>query len=181
MRVISGREKGRRLAGPKSDKIRPALDKIKQAIFNILGNVEGLTVLDLFAGTGSIGIEALSRGATFALFVDFGTQALQLIRKNLNLCGFQEQGEIVRLKIPRDLSRLSRRFDPFDLIFVDPPYDKGLVDPTLEAIAREKILAPHGTVVVEHSPRELIGGKSGLALVDQRKYGQTLISFFKEN
>jgi len=181
MRVISGQAKGRVLLGPKSDRIRPALDKIKGAIFNILwnilGNIEGAKVLDLFAGTGSIGIEAISRGASEAVFVDEGTEALQLIRKNLVLCRFENRGKIIRLPIPRQLSRLKNQ-GPFQLIFVDPPYDKDLVNPTLRAINKEKILAPDGIIIVEHSPRELIE-EVGLSIIDSRKYGQTLISFLK--
>jgi 16S rRNA (guanine(966)-N(2))-methyltransferase RsmD len=177
MRVIAGSQKGRILAGPKSAKIRPALDKVKQAIFNILGDVEGLQVLDLFAGTGSIGIEALSRGAHFAVFADSEPEALRLIRENLKRTDFEKQARILKLRLP------FRRFTdppfPFDLIFVDPPYDRNLVNPTLRAIAREKILAPRGTVVVEHSPREPIEEDVGLAIIDRRKYGQTLISFLK--
>lgn len=177
MRVISGSRKGRILAGPKSDKIRPALDKIKQAIFNILGNMEGLTVLDLFAGTGSIGIEALSRGAVHAVFVDGGAEAIRLIRKNLQQTGFDDPARVLRLRIPSELKRI--RHSTFDLIFIDPPYDRNLVNPTIRAVAREKILAPSGTVVIEHSPREPVADDAGLVLADQRKYGQTLISFLR--
>jgi len=165
------------LAGPKSDKIRPALDKVKQAIFNILGNIEGCRVLDLFAGTGSIGIEALSRGAVHAVFVDGDPEAIRLIRKNLQQTGFDDPARVLRLQIPSELKRI--RHSTFDLIFIDPPYDRNLVNPTIRAVAREKILAPRGTVVVEHSPREPIADDAGLTLVDQRKYGQTVISFLK--
>ena len=177
MRVIAGQLKGRSLKGPRSERIRPALDKVKQAIFNILGDIEGRTVLDLFAGTGSIGLEALSRRASRAVFADAGAEAIGLIRQNLVLCRCEGKGTVVRLRLPRDLPRLARRFEAFDLIFVDPPYDKNLVNPTLEAIGREKILAPGGTVVVEHSPREPVSPEEGLLLADQRKYGQTCVSF----
>ncbi len=174
MRIISGTHKGRTLHGPKSDRIRPAIDKVKQAIFNILGDVSGLQVLDLFAGTGSVGIEALSRGATHATFVDQLPEALQLIKKNLEMCQLLHRAKIVKVGV--------QNFEPlqsYDLIFVDPPYDKSIVTPTLRQIASQKILAPNGFIIVEHSPRELPEEVSGLELIDQRKYGQTLVSFLK--
>lgn len=180
MRVIAGIAKGRRLIGPKSDRIRPALDKVKQAIFNILGNIEGTRVLDLFAGTGSIGIEALSQGAAYAAFVDEGPEALAIIRKNLELCRFEDRARLFKLKLPQMLARLARRENPFDLIFVDPPYDKGLVSATLREIVRENCLAASGMVIVERSPRESIDDEAGLKSIDCRKYGQTVISFLKE-
>ncbi len=176
MRVIAGSAKGHTLLGPKSDKIRPVLDKVKGAIFNILGDIQGARVLDLFAGTGAVGIEALSRGAAHGTFVDGSREGVELIRRNLERCKFKESATIVKFKIPP--------IPPFakgglDLIFVDPPYDRDLVNPTLRAIAREKLLAAGGIVVVEHSPRELIADDCGLAIVDTRKYGQTLVSFLR--
>lgn len=181
MRVISGIAKGRILLGPPKNKktpsIRPVLDKVKAAIFNILYNVEAKTVLDLFAGTGAIGIESLSRGADQTVFVDSGDEALKIIRKNLERCRFENIATVLKARIPRDLGRVAKKFGAFDLIFVDPPYDKDLVNPTLAAIAREKLLAPSGIVVVEHSPRERIDEGVGLRLKDRRKYGQTVISF----
>ena len=174
MRVIAGIAKGRSLLGPKSDKIRPVLDKVKGAIFNILGNIEGLTVLDLFAGTGAVGIEALSRGAAHCTFVDGSQEGVELILKNLERCNFREYATTVKFKIPPLPSSLRA---PFELIFVDPPYDKNLVNPTLRAIVKENLLAAEGIVIVEHSPREKIGADAGLRVVDERKYGQTLVSF----
>ena len=180
MRVISGRCKGRTLIGPRSDQIRPALDKVKQALFNILEPIAGTRVLDLFAGTGSIGIEALSRDAVEAIFVDGGEEALKIIRKNLELCSFQETGKIIRARLPQDLPKLKKRLGTYDLIFVDPPYDKNLVNSTLRALAPIKLLADNGIVIVEHSPREPIAKDCGWNIFDQRKYGQTWISFLKE-
>ena len=178
MRIISGQAKGRVLNGPKSDKIRPALDKVRQAIYNILGDVQGESILDLFAGTGSMGLEGLSRGANHAVFVDDHIEALQLIRKNIDLCRF-ENASIVKLKLPQGLMKISERFGSFDLIFHDPPYDQNLVNPILKTIEETNLLSPKGFVVVEHSPREMVQEIDALHLVTQRKYGQTLISFLK--
>lgn len=176
MRIISGIARGRILHGPKSDRIRPVLDKVKGAIFNILYDVTGQKVLDLFAGTGSAGLEALSRGAFSCVFIDRLPEALALLRKNIERCGFEASATVLRLEVPRELRRV-QKFGPFDLVFVDPPYDKNLVNPALRVIAEENQLAPGGKVVVEHSPREAIDGKNGLRIVDRRKYGQTLITF----
>jgi 16S rRNA (guanine966-N2)-methyltransferase len=178
MRIVGGTFRGRRIQGPKSKEIRPALDKVKQAIFNILGNLEGKKVIDFFAGTGSIGLEALSRGAAHCTFVDSKIEALRLIEKNIRLLGLQQITQVIRARLPKEIGRLGKE-SPFDLLFVDPPYDKNLVNPTLRAIAREKLLAPGGTVVVEHSPREVISPGVGLTLYDQRKYGQTYVSFLR--
>ena len=179
MRVIAGTAKGRILVGPKSHSIRPALDKVKGAIFNILFDVSDLNVLDVFAGTGSIGIEALSRGANHAVFLDASPEAIGVIKKNLDLCRFEDQATILRAKLPEDLRTVTKRcgIETFDLIFVDPPYNKGLVNLALRKIAELGLLAPEGKIVVEHSPRETIAEISELVLKDQRNYGQTLISF----
>jgi 16S rRNA (guanine966-N2)-methyltransferase len=179
MRVISGIAKGRTLVGPKSHTIRPALDKVKGAIFNILFDVSDLTVLDVFAGTGSIGIEALSRGAKHAVFLDASPEALGVIKKNLELCRLGDRATILRSKLPEDLRTVAKRcgIAAFDLIFVDPPYDKDLVNPSLRRIAEMGLLAPDGRVIVEHSPREAIGDIPGLAVTNRREYGQTVISF----
>lgn len=181
MRIIAGTHKGRILYGPKSHGIRPAIDKVKGAIFNILFDVSCKKVLDLFAGTGSVGLEALSRGASSAVFVDDGSEALRLIRKNIEACHFEGKSTIVKYRLPRGLAKPLQRFAPFDLIFVDPPYDKDLVNSTLREISEAKFLSPEGTIVVEHSPRETIEEISELRVVDQRKYGQTYISFLRNN
>lgn len=177
MRVIAGIAKGRILHGPKSDRIRPALDKVKGAIFNILYDVRGQKVLDLFAGTGSVGIEALSRGAESCVFVDSSPEALKIIRENLKRTGFEKQAQVVKLELPAGLRQLKTSFD---LIFVDPPYDRNLVNPTLKVVVEENQLAPDGIVIVEHSPREVISPDVGLTLSDQRRYGQTFISFLTQ-
>lgn len=177
MRVIAGTAKGRRLTAPKGPGTRPALAQVKEAVFNILGPIDGQTVLDLYAGSGAIGIEALSRGAARTTFVEYAAPALTALRKNLEACGFMEQAEVVSSQVERSLKYLARKQQRFDLIFVDPPYDCGFVTPTLEAV--EKVLADAGTAIVEHSPREAVEETAGLAITDQRKYGQTYITFLK--
>lgn len=178
MRVISGTAKGRVLFAPKTRAIRPATDKVKEALFNILGSVEGTRVLDLFAGSGSVAIEALSRGAVLAVFVDDLPEALRLIRRNLEACGFLEKSRIVKGRIPSILSRI-RVDHPFHYVFVDPPYDQGLLTPTMEKLITYKLIDAQTWVIIEHSPREM-PDPPGFNLIDRRQYGQTFLSFFQE-
>jgi 16S rRNA (guanine966-N2)-methyltransferase len=177
MRVISGIAKGRHLFVPKDPTVRPATDKVKEAIFSILGTIEELSVLDLFAGSGSIGIEALSRGAKSADFVEIGAKALHCLRKNIKICSFEEKSRIWTHPVEKVLPRLLRLNRFFDLVFVDPPYDKGLIQPSLELA--EKVLAQQGQLIVENSPREPVKNTEKLVISDERKYGQTRITFLK--
>lgn len=178
MRIISGTAKGRRLAHPKGAHIRPVLDKVKGAIFNILFDVSGLKVLDVFAGTGSIGLEAVSRGATQAIFIDNDREAITLIRKNIELCKFQGSCELLPYHVEKALKILQGRGEKFDLIFVDPPYLKDLVNPTIQKISELGLLANSGKIITEHHPKEPITNlPEDLHISDQRKYGQTLLTF----
>lgn len=182
MRVIAGTSKGRRLFGPKKGQpIRPALDQIKEAVFNILFKVEGLNVLDLFAGTGSVGIEALSRGAAHATFVDNFPPARELIERNLAHTGFMELATILGVPVDRAIRLLATRGTSFDLVFIDPPYLKGLVNPTLNELAHTTLLTNAGRIIIEHHPKETIEPPAIFTLTDQRKYGQTRISFLQRS
>jgi len=179
MRVISGSAKGHRLTAPKGSRIRPALDQVKEAIFNILYDVEDLRVLDLFAGSGSIGIEALSRGAAEAVFVEQWAKAVEHIHRNLEHTKLAARARVLRQSVERAVPLLAKKGLSFDLIFVDPPYLKELVNPTLRTLDESSICPPGALIVVEHHPKEPIETPEGLALTDSRKYGQTLISFLK--
>lgn len=180
MRIIAGSAKGRRLFSPKSKEIRPALDQVKESVFNILFDVQGLNVLDLFAGTGAMGIEALSRGALRAVFIDNLAEAVALIEKNLDACGFSAAGQVLNRTVGKAIHELDLKGEKFDLIFVDPPYLKKHVQKTLEKLAESHLIHPQTRVVVEHHPKEKPQEIEGLVLTDQRKYGQTLVSFFKK-
>lgn len=180
MRVIAGSAKGHRLVAPNSPRVRPALDKVKGAIFNILFDVEEMRVLDLFAGSGAIGIEALSRGAALAVFVEEWDKAAESIERNLLHCKLSEKARIVRSGVDRAIGVLSRRDESFDLVFVDPPYLKDLVNRTLGSLASSGIVAKDGLVIVEHHPKEPIVPPIGLSLTDSRKYGQTCIAFLRK-
>jgi 16S rRNA (guanine966-N2)-methyltransferase len=180
MRVISGQAKGHRLKVPKGRAVRPTAARVKEALFNILPHdLSGLKALDLFAGTGNLSAEALSRGAAAAILVDISPKVGRTIRENLRMLGFSERSEVWTVSVPQSLRRLSRRGETFDLIFLDPPYERGWVGKILSAIAREELLREAGIVVAEHSSREEVQESYGpLGLQDQRRYGSTILSFF---
>jgi 16S rRNA (guanine966-N2)-methyltransferase len=180
MRIISGVSKGRRLATPKSQVIRPTSDRVKESIFNILGGeVEGKAVLDLFAGTGNLGIEALSRGAKRVLFVEKGRQALKLIQRNLSLIGMRERSEILPKDVSRAIGVLKLRGESFDLILMDPPYEKGLIQKTLWKLHSHRIYQEDSILVIEHDRREPLPERvEGWTLIRQRGIGDTVISIF---
>ena len=144
MRVITGSARGRKLKTPKDAHVRPTTDQVKEAVFNILrDNVEGRRVLDLFAGTGQLGIEALSRGAKEAVFVDESASSVKLVKDNLALCGFEAQ------VIHTDALSYLKRCGRFDLIFLDPPYDSDLYEKALESINLFDILTEGGIIITE--------------------------------
>jgi 16S rRNA (guanine966-N2)-methyltransferase len=179
MRIISGTFKGRRLFTPKHRSIRPTSDQVKESIFNILGGeVEGKVVLDLFSGTGNLGIEALSRGARKAFFVEKGREALQLIQKNLAQCELQKQSEILPSDVYRAIGILKQRGEVFDLILMDPPYEKGLIQKTLMKLNFERIYHQDSIFVIEHGRREPLPDiTDGWDLIRQKRMGDTMISF----
>ena len=180
MRVISGQAKGHSIKVPKGRALRPTSGRVKEALFNILPHdLSGSKVLDLFAGTGNLSAEALSRGAREAVLVDSSRKAERTIRANLEALGLSDRAKLWVAPAPRAIRRLSNRRETFDIILLDPPYERDWVGKTLRAIAQERILAESGTVVAEHSVREKVEENYGaLALRDQRRYGTTVLSFF---
>jgi 16S rRNA (guanine966-N2)-methyltransferase len=180
MRVIGGERKGRRLIVPKGQAVRPTAARVKESLFNILPHdFTGMRVLDLFAGTGNLSIEALSRGAVKAVLVDASARSATAIRENLRRLGLTARTEIWVAPAARALKTLAKRGEKFDMIFLDPPYDQGLLESSLKVLAKGDLLYPSGTVVAEHSTREAVNSRyQSLVLNDQRRYGDTLLSFF---
>lgn len=180
MRIVGGRLRGRLLSGPGSDAIRPTSDRLRESIFNILAHAygepaDGARVLDLFAGTGALGLEALSRGAAFALFVDTSAGAARLIDRNVEALGVRGESRILR----QDATKLppAGRERPVSLVFCDPPYGKGLAVPALAAAARGGWLEPQALLVMEEqagASQELPGGAR---LLDRRSWGGTEVTF----
>jgi 16S rRNA (guanine(966)-N(2))-methyltransferase RsmD len=154
---------------------------VKESIFNILGgDLEGKLVLDLFAGTGNLGIEALSRGARKVFFVERGRQALGLIKKNLSQCRMENRSEVLPKDSMRAVGILNQKGEVFDLIFMDPPYEKGWVKRMLAKLQERRIYHEGSLLVVEHDRREPLPKRTeGWNLIRQRQIGDTLISFLK--
>ena len=179
MRVISGMLKGRRLVAPAGLSTRPTADRIKESVFNILGSsVQSAMVLDLFAGTGALGIEALSRGATHAVFIDQAKAALAAIRTNIRNLGIGDRTRVLQWNISKGLQCLSSMPPAFDLVFMDPPYDANAIVPALTALVACDALAPAVQIVIEHSTRDPIETSTlPLTITDQRRFGKTLVSF----
>jgi 16S rRNA (guanine966-N2)-methyltransferase len=177
LRIISGTARGRRLRSPKDNSVRPTSDKIKESIFNIIQfEIEGRRVLDLFSGTGQMGIEALSRGASEAVLVDLSPVSAQLCRQNAALAGLP--ATVVCSSALDYLSRTSRR--RFDLIFLDPPYEKGIAAKTLQRLDQVQTLSPYGSIVAETaSDEELPQIFSTFALHRRYRYGQTIVWLYR--
>jgi len=180
VRVIGGALKGKKLYPIRGLTIRPTTDYLRESIFNILaGWVEDAIVLDLFAGTGSLGIEALSRGAATAVFVDKNPRAMTALTRNINACRLEGRSTILQRDILRGLSFLKSIDHAFDLVFVDPPYDKGFVERTMQLLDRGESTSDGVSIVIEHSRREVLPEKvARFILSDQRHYGKTLVSFY---
>lgn len=179
MRVIGGRLRGRKLAPMRGMAIRPTADRIREAVFNIIGSRPiDAAVLDLYAGSGALGIEALSRGARYALFVDQATAALNLVRKNIQLCRLEKSTAVIQWNIAKNLTFLQSYPHAFDLIFIDPPYSRQLTLPALTHLTTAAAAAEGALAVVEHDPGEsLTPVPSAWTIIDQRHYGRTQISF----
>lgn len=177
MRVISGEHKGRRLAGVKKTGVRPTSDKVRESIFNVLRQeIVGKRILDLFAGAGTLGIEALSRGAESATFVDASRQSISILKENLHALDLEGKSNILRLDGLKALGQLKQRFD---LIFADPPYLKGLVQRIVDSVARSEVLQKDGILILEHHKKENPSlPQENLSVFKQKRFGDTVISFF---
>ena len=177
MRVITGSARGRRLGELKGMETRPTTDKVKESIFNCIQfDVEDARVLDLFAGTGQLGIEALSRGAKSALFVDKRADAVKLVRENLALCHLEENAQVI---CGDSLAALGTQSGRFDIIFLDPPYESGLLEQAMEKIAQFDILSPHGIMVAESPQNQTLPElPAPYGLYREYRYGKIKVSIY---
>lgn len=194
MRIISGSARGRRLHSPGSPQtnrsIRPTSDRAREALFNIIGHegIKSTSVLDLFAGTGALGLEALSRGAVSAVFVDKHSSALKLIHRNIVDCGFSSISSVIKRDLLKGLFFFGEKNgtrseliqgQPYDLVFLDPPYDLGRCEFFLSELQKYGLLKSESLVVYEdRSLHKLPDAVEGLVLCDQRKYGDTGFWFY---
>ena len=174
MRVITGTARGRKLQEPSGMDIRPTADVVKEAVFNIIQfDIEGRRVLDLFAGTGQLGIEALSRGAAECVFVDESAKAVKLVRENLSRCKLE--GRVMQSDGPGYLERGGK----FDIIFLDPPYESGLLEQAMEKIAQFDILSPHGIMVAESPQNQTLPElPAPYGLYREYRYGKIKVSIY---
>jgi 16S rRNA (guanine966-N2)-methyltransferase len=182
MRVVGGRLRGRNIASPVSNAIRPTQDRLRESVFNILMHayenpIDGARVLDLFAGTGALGIEAVSRGAGFALFIDNGAEARALLRNNVESLGLGGTTKVYR----RDATNLgpAHPMEPFSLVFLDPPYGKGLADKALASLREGGWLAPDALVVVEEATAAALAAPEGYDELERRAYDDTEFVFLR--
>lgn len=179
MRIIGGDNRGRKLAQIEGWDIRPTSDRVREALFNILGPaVRGCRVLDLFAGTGAFGLEALSRGAEHTVFVESASASCAAITENIQRCRRESQSLLVR-EDATTLPRAVRRAAPFDIIFMDPPYHKDLAQTVLDREGFAELLAPDGVIIAEQAAKEPpLKAPAGLDIYRDKKYSKTRVTFF---
>lgn len=177
MRIISGDLKGRRLNTPRDNSIRPTTDKVKESIFNmVMPYMDDAVVIDLFSGTGNLGLEAISRGAKHCYFGDKARESLQLTKENIETCQVADQATIISGDFERILERITEQAD---IIFLDPPYKAGLIENCLKKISELGLLSEEGVLVIEHGKREILPDQMGEFIkIKDRRYGTILVSLF---
>jgi 16S rRNA (guanine(966)-N(2))-methyltransferase RsmD len=187
MRIISGKAKGTRLAAPPGRQVRPTLDRVREALFSSLGSrVHGARVLDLFAGSGALGLEALSRGAEYAVFVEQSKKVQEVVRRNISQLEFSAITKLIPGEAIRTLKLLEKKGESFDLIFLDPPYDSpktthrlSLLDQAVREIVQKSLLSPHGLLVAEHPKEATLDFPGILRKVSTKGYGDTGLTIFE--
>ena len=181
MRIVAGKLKSRILKYPKSKDVRPTMDRVRETIFNIIGSdIENAEVLDLFAGSGSMGIEAISRGAKHAVFVDSGAESIKSITVNCDNFGIAENADIYRQDVVQAIPALSGSKCRFDFIFVDPPYGGDLLKKTLIQLYQFDILSHRCIIIAEHGAGELIPENKIYKVFRCKRFGKTSVSFIKK-
>jgi len=193
MRILTGKYRGRvikmpacpcpsgRRAAGRPRGIRPTQNKVRKAVFDILGDIQGLSLLELFAGTGAIGIEALSCGAEEVIFVEKDKNCTKMIRENLSTIGLPKH-PVIWSDAPEGIKQLKKESKKFDIIFLDPPYLEGLAKKTLQTLETYDILAPNGFIIVQHAKKENLPDKLGvLSLFKQKSYGDSVLSLYEKN
>lgn len=175
LRITGGALVGRRLRAPKGHCVRPSTDRVRESLFAALGSLRGVRVLDLYAGSGALGIEALSRGAAHADFVERAPAALETLRRNLEQLELGDRSRVLRADVRSAIRRLGRQGESYELILMDPPYASGQGEKAMAAVVEAGILGPDGTLVLEGSRRHPPGEIAGLEKLDSRRYGDTVM------
>ncbi len=180
MRVISGKNRGTKLLAPEGDTTRPTTDRIKETLFNMIGfDIPGCRFLDLFSGSGAIGIEALSRGAKQAVFVEQNTKAIQCITSNLDKTRLTDQATVYPTDVMQAVDKLAAQGEQFDIIFLDPPYALPTIREILELIATKGLLSDTGYLILEQASDKTLGEVEGLTLIKEKHYKTTTMSFYE--
>lgn len=182
MRVISGKYKGRTLKGDKIKGTRPTMDKIKESLFAMIqSKVENSICLDLFAGSGSLGIEAISNGASFCYFIDMSKEAYEIIKENIKMLKIEDQAKVILMDFEKALSYFKDNDIKFDLIFLDPPYQNNIINKVLNYINDNNLLLPNGQVICEYMNEELMDEYGNLRIIKNKKYGDKYIKIYNNN
>ncbi len=182
MRITGGEAGGRTILSPKGMKVRPTPDMIREALFNILGSMQETTFLDLFAGTGSVGLEALSRGAPRVVFVEINAQMAFQISDFIRKADYVARAEVLALDVRQAIARLAKTNEKFDIVFADPPYEKDLIAKAVQYCLESGLMADEGLMILQHSIREpldQLAKNNSYKLVQERRYGDSLISFMR--
>lgn len=177
MRIIAGDFKGRILTTPKGEHVRPTTDKVKEAVFSMIAmHLEDAVVLDLFAGSGNLGLEALSRGAKHCYFCDRSKESIGLIKKNIAICRVQEQSSVF---ISDGLKLLERMPEKVDIVFLDPPYENGMLQTCLLTISQQDLLREGGVIIAEHGKEEILPDMAGrFVRIKEKKYGTIRLTLY---
>ena len=181
MRVISGKVRGLKLNAPKNDDVRPTTDRVKESLFNMINSyMMDSDILDLFAGTGSLGIECLSRGANKCVFVDKSKESINIVKSNIKKARVENESIVLNLDFKSAISSLALKKEKFDVIFMDPPYYKNMFSDALLAVDEKELLKEDGIIVVEHDTVDKFPDNMGrLYKSREKKYGTTTITFYK--
>lgn len=181
LRVISGKARGLKLDTPKNQDVRPTTDRVKESLFNMINSyVRDSNILDLFAGTGSLGIECLSRGAKSCVFVDKSKDSISIVKSNIKKARVENESTILNTDFKDAVSRLSIQNQKFDIIFMDPPYYENMFIECLKSIDKLDLLVKDGIIVVEHDTKDLFENSVGrLHKSRDKKYGGTTLTFYK--
>lgn len=182
MRIITGIAKGRRILAPEGIETRPTSDRVKEALFNIIQyKIDGSIILDLFAGTGNLGLEAVSRGAQRCVFIEHNRNTYKILLRNIEYLGFNGKSEAYNQDAFTALKILARREEKYDIIFLDPPYGKGYIEKAIELISHFDLLSDEGIIASEHDKTDELPEKVGLLKVYRsERYGRTKITFWNK-
>lgn len=182
MRIIAGEAKGRRINAPVGRETRPTSDRVKESIFNILGDrVPGAKILDLFAGTGNMGLEAISRGAEHCIFIDSSKEAIRIIHENINTLKYQDKCEVYNNDAIAAMEILNKRNIKFDIIFLDPPYHKNIITTVLKTLNNTEILNHNGLIIAEHDNKDIVPDVfNEFIMIKKAEYGNTTVSFYRK-